>query len=131
MAQKQEVLKEIEGTLDVNHGDEKKVIPIEKIKSCYEYLRKNHENINDKVFKIRDRSKDKNEEKDEDQKIKYVLTFLNKIYKNFYGYNLKVYEIDTHTKCPISYHFNATDYLKYEYIKKPKEKEEPKYMFED
>ncbi len=131
LAQKQEVLKEIERTLDVNHGDEEKVIPIEKIKSCYEYLRKNHENINDKIFKIRDRSKNKNEELDESQKTKYVLTFLNKIYKNFYGYNLEIKEIDSHTGYPISYHFYATDYLKYEYIKKPKEKEEQKYLFED
>lgn len=131
LAQKQEVLKEIEEILDVNHGNEEKAIPIEKIKECYEYLRKNHEYINDKVFKIRDRSKNKDEELEEDQKTKYVLTFLNKIYKNFYGYNLKIKEIDSHSKYPLSYHFYPTDNFKYSYIRIPEDRIPVKYMFED
>lgn len=130
LAEKHVVLKEIEKELDVEHGDEKTVITIEKVSKCYEYLRKNHKKIHDKVFKMRDQSKKNGDEEfDEDQKVKYVITFLNKIYKNFYGYALRVCETDGHTKYPLSYIFLPTESLKYEYMWKKEDIQ--KYLFEE
>ena len=128
LAEKQEVLKEIEKELGVDHGDESTIITIERINKCHDYLKKNHKRIHDKVFKMRDQSKKKNEEEtEEESKVKYSINLLNKIYKNFYGYVLKVTEVDPHTKSSLGYRFNATESFKYEYIWKKEDL--PKYLF--
>jgi hypothetical protein len=117
LAEKAHVLKEIERILEISHGDEETEIPIEKIKKCYDYLKTNHTDIHDRIFKIRDQSKRLKDEKiDESQRAKYCMNFINKIYKGFYGYYLKASELDSHTKSPKKCNFVATDSFKYKFI---------------
>ncbi len=101
------IIKEIEQTLEIDHNEINKLIPVDNIKKAYTYLKEKQSKINE-VFKFRDRSKTI-DNVEESKKLKYCVVFIDKIFRDFIGYSLKVNDVDLITKERLDYRFLSTD----------------------
>lgn len=121
IAEKLSIIREIEKWMKWKHGDLEQVITPEDLRNTGDYFKTNHDKIH-KIFKLRDKSKKKEEENKIPEMLmnnKYCLNMVNKIFKEFNGYSLLGTSISVKDKKSEAYKMvSSIPFYKFTYLTK-------------